>query len=215
MISIKKFIRERSLPFITENGKLALQFIITALFIGLAFWFLKKERTELSNVKDILVNADLLWLAAGILLALFYCFLQGLMYVTSFATANARITIWEAVILFLKRNFISVFLPAGGVSSLVFYTGEIEKKGITKTQIYFGSSIYGFVGILSVVIVAIPAFILALTRKSIGSSEWMALLGMISMLALFYYAYHLISSKGKLYRWLLHRYPKIRRSITA
>jgi phosphatidylglycerol lysyltransferase len=207
MNSIKKFIKERSLPFITENGKLILQFIITALFIGLAFWFLKKERTELSNVKDTLVNADFPWLTAGILLALFYCFLQGLMYVTSFAAVKARISIWEAVILFLKRNFISVFLPAGGVSSLVFYTRDIEKKGISKTQIYFGSSIYGFVGILSVVIVAIPAFIIALTRRNIGSNEWLALLAIIILLIIFYYAYYLVSSKGKFYNWMVRRFP--------
>ena len=207
MISIKKFVKERSLHFITENRKLALQFIITALFIFLAFWFLKKERTELSNVKDALMNADLPWLTAGILLAFFYCFLQGLMYVTSFSAVNARISIWEAVILFLKRNFISIFLPAGGVSSLVFYTKDIEKKGITKTQIYFGSSIYGFIGILSVVIVAVPAFIIALARRSIGSNEWLALMAIILLLAAFYYVYYLISTKGKFYTWLVRRFP--------
>ena len=99
------------------------------------------------------------------------------MYVTSFASIELKLKLWDAIILFLKRNFISVFLPAGAVSSLAFFSNEIEKKGITRTQVYFASSIYAFVGILSVVIVAIPAFLFAVSGGSIGMGKWYALGG--------------------------------------
>jgi phosphatidylglycerol lysyltransferase len=117
-----------------------------------------------------------------------------LMYVTSFSTVHCKVSLISATILFLKRNFISVFLPAGGVSSLAFFAGEIEKKGITKTQIHFASSVYGFVGILSVVIVAVPAFFFALLTGTIGSSEWYALFAVILLITSAYLVYRSIGN---------------------
>lgn len=209
MVSLRKFIKERSIPFFSENGKLIIEFIITVFFIGLAIWFINNEKTELHNVKVILFDANIFWLTIGLMFVILYIALQALMYVTSFAAVNTGISFREAVVLFLKRNFISVFLPAGGVSSLLFYTKDIEKKGITRTQIYFASSIYGFVGILSVVIVAIPAFLIALAGKSVGKNEWMALGGIILMLAAFYYGFKVISAKGRFYNWLISKFPNL------
>jgi len=205
---IRHFIKERSLPFLQENGKLIAQFVITTLFIGLAIWFIKNERAELGNVKSVLFQANGWWIFAGIAVVLIYILLQGLMYVSSFASVHTQLRLWDAIILFLKRNFISVFLPAGGVSSLAFYTKEIEKKGIDKTQIYFASSIYGFVGILSVVIVAIPAFILAMARGTIGQSEWIALFAVILLIAFIYLLYRAVINHGRMYDWLVKFFPK-------
>jgi phosphatidylglycerol lysyltransferase len=130
------------------------------------------------------------------------------MYFTSFASIDVRLKLWDAIILFLKRNFISVFLPAGAVSSLAFFSNAIEKKGITKTQVYFASSIYAFVGILSVVIVAIPAFLFAVAGGGIGMGKWYALAGVIAILLLFVYVYYSLIRKGKLYSWIIRIFPK-------
>ncbi len=208
MNSIRHFIKDRSLPFLQENGKLIAQFIITALFFGMAMWFLKNEKAELGNVKITLFNARFVWIMIGMAVFITYVTLQGLMYVSSFASVHTKFKLWDAIILFLKRNFISVFLPAGGVSSLAFYTSEIEKKGISKTQIYYASSIYGFVGILSVVIVAIPAFILAMTRGAIGQNEWLALVAIIVLIGLIFLLYRSIITKSKLYDLLIKYFPK-------
>jgi phosphatidylglycerol lysyltransferase len=135
--------------------------------------------------------------------------LQGLMYTSSFASVHTSLPLSDAIILFLKRNLISVFLPAGGVSSLAFYTRSIEKKGISKTQIYFASSIYGFVGILSVVIVAFPAFIIALTRGSVGKNEWIALASTLLILGIVYWFYKTIQSKGRIYNIIIIKFPKL------
>ena len=120
----------------------------------------------------------------------------------------SRLKLWDAIILFLKRNFISVFLPAGAVSSLAFFSNEIEKKGITRTQVYFASSIYAFVGILSVVIVAIPAFLFVVSGGSLGMGKWYALAGVILILLLFVFVYYSLIRKGKLYTWIVKIYPK-------
>ena len=155
---IGQFIKERSLLFFRENSKLLAQAIFPIFSIGLGIWFINHEHTELSEVKRVLFEADWRFVLAGILLTIVYISLQGLMYVASFASMRHRIPLITAIVLFLKRNLISIFLPAGGISSLAFFTGEIEKKGISKSQIHFTSAVYGFVGILSVIVVGLFQF---------------------------------------------------------
>jgi phosphatidylglycerol lysyltransferase len=207
--SIQGFLKHKTFMILQENRKLIVQFIFTALFIYMAAWFITHEKAELSSVKNILEGANIYWVLAGLGLVIFYIFLQGLMYVTSFASINSRIRLWDAVILFLRRNFISLFLPAGGVSSLVFFSGGIEKKGITRSQIYFASSIYAFVGILSVVIVAIPAFLFVVTGGNIGNGKWFALGGAIIILMKFSLVYYSLLKKRILYKWVLRIFPKL------
>lgn len=206
--SVGNFFKEKVFIFLNENAKLITQFLFTALFIILAAWFTFHQKHELLTVRNILTGANTNWVLAGIGLVIFYIFIQGVMYVTSFASIDTRLGIWDAIILFLKRNFISVFLPAGAVSSLAFFSNEIEKKGITRTQVYFASSIYAFVGILSVVIVAIPAFIFIVSGGSLGMGKWFALGGVILILLLFGFVYYSLIRKWKLYSWVIKIYPK-------
>jgi phosphatidylglycerol lysyltransferase len=205
---VRSFFNDKVFIFLNENAKLITQFLFTALFIILAAWFTFHQKHELLSVRNILSDANKYWIIAGLGLVIFYIFIQGAMYVTSFASIDTKLNLWDAIILFLKRNFISVFLPAGAVSSLAFFSNEIEKKGITKTQVYFASSIYAFVGILSVVIVAIPAFLFVVSGGSIGMGKWYALLAVILLLLLFILIYYSLIRKWKLYKWVLKVYPK-------
>jgi phosphatidylglycerol lysyltransferase len=207
-VFIKNFLKEKVFIFLHENGKLISQFLFTALFIGLAAWFISHEKAELHKVKEILSAANIKWVLAGLGLVLFYIFIQAVMYVTSFGSINARLNLWDAVVLFLKRNFVSVFLPAGAVSSLAFFSNEIEKKGISKTQVYFASSIYAFVGILSVVIVAIPAFLFVVTGRNIDMGKWFALAGVILILLVIIFIYYSLKKRWFLYSWISKIYPK-------
>ena len=205
---VRSFFKEKVFIFLNENAKLITQFLFTALFIILAAWFTFHQKHELITVRNTLSEANKYWVLSGLGLVLFYIIIQGAMYVTSFASIDIKLKLWNAIILFLKRNFISVFLPAGAVSSLAFFSNEIEKKGITRTQVYFASSIYAFVGILSVVIVAIPAFIFVVSGGSIGMGKWYALGGVILILLLFVFIYYSLLRKWKLYTWILKVYPK-------
>ena len=207
MLSFLKTIFEKISSLFTGNVKAVFRFIFTGLFIGLAMWFFNLKKEELQSVSSTLFAADPGWIIAGFALVLFYIFIQGLMYIASFAAINVRLNVWDSIILFLKRNFISVFLPAGGISSLAFFSTAIEKKGITRTQVYYASSIYAFVGILSVIIVAIPAFLFALPRKDVGSGKIIALAGAILLLAVFYLAFKSLINKKSLYRLVTRIYP--------
>lgn len=184
------------------------RFIFTGLFIGLAVWFFNHEKDELHNIGKVLFSAVPVWITAGFVLVLVYVLLQGLMYVYSFASVGERLNIRDAVILFLKRNFISVFIPAGGISSLAFFNDAVEKKGISRTKIFYASSIYAFIGILSVIIVAVPAFLFAVSSDSEGMSKWYALSGAVLLLLAIYYLYRSLLDKKMTYRLLLRFYPE-------
>jgi phosphatidylglycerol lysyltransferase len=206
--TVRSFIRDKVFIFLNENARIITQFLFTALFMVLAAWFIFHQKHELNTVKIIILDAGKYWIIAGLALVLFYIFIQGLMYVTSFASIDVKLGLWDSIILFLKRNFISVFLPAGAVSSLAFFSNGIEKKGITRTQVYFASSIYAFVGILSVVIVAIPAFLFVVSGGSLGMGRWYALAGVILILLFFVLVYISLMKKAVLYKWIVRVYPK-------
>ena len=198
-----KFLKEKSLSFLIENSKMLAQAVFTILSIGIGIWFISHEQTELVEVRHVLGSASWSLVLLGIILTGLYIVLQGLMYVASFASIRHRIPLGIAIVLFLKRNLISIFLPAGGISSLAFFTGDIEEKGLTKSQIHFASSIYGFVGILSVVLVAVPLFIYSLLHGEIGSVAWLAFLAILILIVLVYLGYRSIIKKGLFYRWLI------------
>jgi phosphatidylglycerol lysyltransferase len=199
--------RERARPFLRENRKIILQFIFTVFFLAVGIWFLKHEGAELKEIKKVLITAKWQWVVFGFILTAIYIILQGQMYVYAFATGRNKVSLGNSIVLFIKRNFISIFLPAGGVSSLAFFTGTIESKEIKKTQIHFASSIYGFVGILTVAMVAFPAFIYAVIKGAVGSAEWYALAAVILLLTGAYFFYRSIMRKGVIHRFFIKLWP--------
>lgn len=202
------FAKKMQFPFYKENRKIITQSVIGVFFIGLGIWFVKHEKTEIFQIKQTLSTASLQWVCLGIFITIIYFILQGLMYVASFAAVNAKIALKDGVVLFLKRNFISVFLPAGGISSLAFFTKKIEEKGNNKTQIHLASSIYAFIGLVSVVLFAIPVFLYAFIKNTIGSEDWAALVLISLFLIGIIKAYLSILKKGSLYRMVLKWFPK-------
>jgi phosphatidylglycerol lysyltransferase len=200
-------LKKHSTSFLSENKKIIAQFIFTIFFIAIGTWFINHERAELAEVKNVLTTARWQWLVVGISLTGIIILLHGLMYVYAFASTRSKVSLKDSVILFIKRNFISVFLPAGGVSSLAFFTSAIERNGIKKSQIHFASSVYGFIGILTVVIVAIPVFIYAIVEGTIGSGEWFALITVVLLIFVLIYIYRSILKQGIIYNLLVKLVP--------
>ncbi len=198
-----------TLTVISEQRRLILQFLFTALFIGLGIWFFYHEKAEMVKVRDELANATGFLVLAGILITAVYIVTHGFMYKAAFASLDEKITIKSGVILFLKRNFISVFLPAGGVSSLAFFTDVFEKSGITKTKIYFASTLYGFIGILSVVFIAVPVFVYGITTRNVNGDEWIALVTILFLVGTLYFLYRNITGKGRIYKLIKKYYPSV------
>lgn len=197
------------IPFIRENYKIIASYIFTLFFIGLGIWYVDHEKVELEQVKYLVITSRWDWITAGVVLSIVYLFVHGLMYKASFSAVGSKVSLGDATMLYLKRNFVSVFLPAGGVSSLAFFSGNIEKKGVSKSQINFASSIYGFVGILTVVVIAVPVFIYAIIAGIIGQAEWFGLIGVFVLIGGIYLIYRSIATNGKLYQLIIKYIPMV------
>lgn len=145
--------------------------LLSVLFILVAFYFFRKERSEFTQVGDVLSSVQLSWLVWGVLLAVAYIALQGIMYVTSFRAVNARITFLSGVELYLKRNLIGIFLPAGGVTSQTFFKSIVERQQVSNTKTNFASYIFVVLGILSVILVGIPVIGFLVLYKGLVARE--------------------------------------------
>jgi len=200
--------KKRIVNYFSKNGKLISQIVLTFIFFVIGFWFIKNEQNELYQIKNSISNAKPIWLLVGLLVTILYIFLQGLMYIVSFSVIKARITWKDATSLFLKRNFISVFIPAGGITSLLYFTEPLLKKGTTKTQVHLASAIYGFVGIVSVILFAIPLFLFSLLKETIGYDEWLVLGLVILIISLFFFIFNSILQRGKIHNFIIKKFPK-------
>jgi phosphatidylglycerol lysyltransferase len=161
----------------------------------------------LTKIEDTLAHADLRWVLAGLLVTLIYIMLQAQMYVASFAAIGCRFPIKDSILLFLKRNFISVFLPAGGISSLAFFSGEAEKKGISRTEVYLASAIYGYIGIITVVLIALPFVPVAILNHKDLVNLLPALGIIIALLGILFMSYRSVISGGRLYYLIQRWFP--------
>lgn len=192
---------------IRENGRIIAQFLLAILIISVGAWFFKHEHHEFGQIKNVILSSKMQYILLGLAVTAGYIILQGLMYKMAFASVNKRAPISKTILLFLKRNLISIFMPAGGVTSLAFFTDDIESEGTSKTKIHFASSIYAFVGMLTVVLISIPILLYALTKGLSGATEMALLGGMILVIVFLYLSYNSLVRKKLVYRLILRIIP--------
>lgn len=178
---------------------------LALLMLLLAFVFFRSERREIASLWPQIRAASPLWIFIGVVSSLVYILLQAAMYVYSFRAVGKKISLADATDIFLKRNLLSVFLPAGGVTSLAYLPKNFRKKNIAGSAVHQASSIYGFIGILSVFIVGVPLIIYAVSiNRNFGNNLWF--LGLIGIsLLLFFWLYFSFKNKGAVYK-ILNRY---------
>jgi len=191
------------------NNKFFWQLILAVLMIGLAIFFISHEHLEVLKIRDELMQSNPWYILLGISLTILYLFLMGLMYVHSFRSIGQKIPILLAVRLFLKRNFVSVFLPAGGFSSLLFFTGEVEDKGATKSQIHLASTLFGFMSFLSVLVVAILVLFSTMFMKNIPRMESYGFVILLLLTAFIVFVVYSIAKKGKIYGIFTRLMPSV------
>lgn len=185
------------------------QFFVAAFMLAMAIFFFREQRVELFRIKDELYNADPLYIILGIAITGLYVLAQAQMYVHSFKALNKKLPLSSALRLFLKRNLVSVFLPAGGFSSLAFFTKEVEDHGISKSNIHLASTIFGFCGIASVVLVGIPVIGLALLFTHLGTAELLSFLFLLLLTGVLIFLIYSVAKKGTAYHWLSRMRPSI------
>ncbi|MDO3645027.1 phosphatidylglycerol lysyltransferase domain-containing protein [Mucilaginibacter sp. L3T2-6] len=193
------------------NPRLYLSEITGLLLLILAIYFIRSQGQELKNVGNYIWMGNPIWVTAGVLLTLIYIALQALMYSSSFRALNLELSLWNSTVLFLKRNLISIFLPGGSITSLAFFTKDIVKETNeeNRTRIHFASAIYGFTGIVSIIIIAIPVLIyLTLTGNGWKDANQEVAI-VIFLIILLTYILTSFFRKGWVYRLISRFFPKI------
>ncbi len=177
--------------------------------IMLAFIFFRSERKELLQIIPNIENADPFWLLTGLMVTLLYVFFQSGIYVSSFASIGLPLKWIDSIELFLKRNFLSIFLPAGGVSSLAYTPSQLRKREFNKTQIHQASGLYGFASLFTVFLVGFPVVILfAFSANKNTNNAWLGLLMVILLLSGLVWTARTLKAKGRLYEFIIKKIPR-------
>ncbi|MDZ7880514.1 MAG: lysylphosphatidylglycerol synthase transmembrane domain-containing protein [Saprospiraceae bacterium] len=182
--------------------------ILIGCIIGLIIQFVKQGSVELPQLIQQLKNADKNWLSMGILLSVSFVILQGEMYVWSFRTVRENISRWAAIELYLKRNFVSVFLPLGSISSLATFNENIEKQGVTTLKMSIASSIYLVSGIVTLWVIALPILFLTAQSQSIDTVAYVSLLVLTLLLIALIIFLNNLKKRGKSYQLFARYLPK-------
>lgn len=183
--------------------------LLAILFLLLAIYFFRSQRHELSSLLPAIRKADRSWVWIGIFVTAVYILLQALMYVYSFSAVGGKLGLGKSAELFLKRNLLSVFLPAGGISSLAYLPENIRRTQVNKQQVHQASGIYGFVGILSVFVVGIPVVIYAMLHAAAMKDAIWGLIVISILLLAVVWMVRSMQTRGLAYRQLVKYFPRV------
>jgi phosphatidylglycerol lysyltransferase len=140
--------------------------------------------------------------------------LQGEMYVWALRSVGENVSRRLAILLYLKRNFVSVFLPVGSISSLAAFSQDIENEGITKVKMSAASAIYLVAGIVTLWVVAIPILVFTAQSQHIDGVAYVSLLVLTLLLVGVFFLVLNLKNKGKSYDLLTKYAPNIASQIS-
>ncbi|GEO10272.1 lysylphosphatidylglycerol synthase transmembrane domain-containing protein [Segetibacter aerophilus] len=187
---------------------------LAIIFIIIACYFFWKQRGELRSLGTSLLHTNPVWLWLGIAGTVVYILLQAGLYVYSFLAIGGRISWLHATELYLKRNVIAVFLPAGGITALAYLPSSIRDSQADVQQVHHASVIYGFIGIFSVFIVAVPVLFYLWIQDATVPGTGAAFITVLAILIAMVLLVRSIQTKGPFYRWVIKGRPKIEKFLT-
>jgi phosphatidylglycerol lysyltransferase len=193
---------------IKKHQKIILQIAFGLIFVALGIYFIKHELGELTGVRGTLAHAKPVWLLWGLLLLLAFVIVQGFMYQQSFKTINEKIRLSTGINLYLKRNLVSVFLPAGVLTNMLFFNESVERNdGVSKTQIYYASTIFSICSILSGIVIGLPALAWLVLKQRASGQMILGVLLVIFLLGVLAISVISFLRKGRVYHFLEKRSP--------
>lgn len=182
--------------------------ILAVLFLMIGIYFFHKERREVANIIPFLHTANKSWLLVATLITFVFVLFQSLMYVSSFRAINQKLSLKLCIELFLKRSFLSVFLPGGGVSALAYIPKSVKHQIKDKLIIYQASGLFGFAGVLSTFIISIVVAVTSFNQNKNQNETTMGLLLLALFIFALFYLMYAVRKETKLFRWLQQKYPK-------
>ncbi|MFT4094368.1 MAG: phosphatidylglycerol lysyltransferase domain-containing protein [Niabella sp.] len=181
--------------------------ILALVTLILCYFFFRSERKEIQSLLPHLQQSDPVWITTGVAVTILYILFQSLMYVSSFGTIGSHLFLKDAVELFLKRNFLSVFLPAGSISSLAYTPSQLRKRNLSSTHIHQAGGIYAFIGLLTVFIVGIPVIFYSVSHIQQLHNAWTGMIVLFVLLSFIVAGYVSLKNKGIVYRLTIKYFP--------
>lgn len=190
------------------KGGLLFLFSIAILWAGIHFF--KEEGVQMLQLQGVFEKTDRAWLFLGLILVFSYVGLHAWMYQLSFQALGAKPAFAAMMRLYLKRNFLSVFLPAGFISSQTFFSKQTARSaGVSEQDVWSASGIFSVAALLSMVVVVAPALGWLLGRQILPGGA-AAAFGVFSLILLVLAAFLLnLARRGRIYQWLAVKYPVI------
>lgn len=181
--------------------------VLAVLIILLAIYFFRNQVGEIKSIIPNVLNANFAWTLPALMITLLFVFLQALMYVASFRSVGIRINVPDATELYLKRNVLSVFLPAGAIASLAYTPHRLKKKQVNSPQGVKASLLFGYIAIFTVFLVGVPVVAYTLVGQPRISHSWMWLLLLGGLLLAMVLVLWSFVRKGFVYRLFVRINP--------
>lgn len=172
------------------------------VIIGLCFYFVRREGGELLQAAGQIRHSPWQWAVLSLLVSLVYLLLCAGIYMAGFAAAGSRVSLADALRLFLKRNVVSVFLPAGGLSSLAFFNRSLTKRGISASHQYVASAVYTVASFGSLVLLALPMLVLLAFRGTLTGGIVAAFGGLAALVGVSVWGWTSYNRQGLAFRLL-------------
>ncbi len=182
--------------------------ILAVLLLLIGIYFFHQQRHEVSQILPYLHRANSEWLLAATVVTLIYVLCQAAMYVFSFKAVGQNVSLRVCIELFLKRSFLSVFLPGGGVSALAYTPKSIKKAVPDKLFIYQASALFGFAGVLSTFIISLVVIASSFGAHKDSEKTTTGLLLLTAFVFVLFYLMYAIRKEKKIFRWLQSKYPE-------
>lgn len=196
--------------FSTNSFKTRFSVALGLLMIAIGYRFIRDKGVQFFQIKDTLVQADHNWLWLGIGLSFLYVWLHAEMYRQSFKTIGLEVTFQSMMRLYVKRNAMSVLLPAGFIASQTFFSKEVSRmENVKEEDVWCASGIFSVALLISNVITVLPALGWIVTENILpgGAAEAFFVVSLF-FFALIYGVFSFLK-QGAAYRWSKRRLPAL------
>src|SRR3569833_4744123 len=101
---------QRIISYLRRAGKSYWREVLAVLLLLVGIYFFRSQRHELRSLQEHLCSSQPQWIITGVVVTILYILFQAAMYKGSFAAIGSSLQWGFGIDLFLKRNFLSVFL---------------------------------------------------------------------------------------------------------
>ncbi len=184
--------------------------VLSLVFLVLFGLFLRSERQDIHALRLLLPQTRLSFLGIGVLVTLAYIVLQGQFYRYCYQITGHTFPLVQAIQLYLKRFFLSSFIPAGATVSQYTFTKDMKAHDIGEMESHLTATLYLLIGATTYIVLLIPTLLYLLITSQLTVIMWLAsglVIVMTLLLALCLVA--VMHGKGFVFRFVQRSLPDV------